>query len=273
MLTTAGLLVAAGLRPSTRLCAKSIFRGPETPTREARAANAALAEAGELLNSGDGEAAVHALVMHADALLACDGATLSALCGDDVALAELTSDVLEAVSEEALDLDHERKTLLKKLIQAAQTSEEEVDQVLEEAGDLLIETAFVDYLDGEAQRLAAASDAEARLLELLDALRFRVIQSLGMQIFGAGAEALKRVLSIEDAAMREEAFRNALESCDVDAQCDSAGILAALDETLRDVTLRGDAHEDLVEALQGLAEIAAEYDFGYSEPADDDESR
>ena len=57
--------------------------------------------------------------MHADALLACDGATLSALCGDDVALAELTSDVLEAVSEEALDLDHERKTLLKKLIQAA----------------------------------------------------------------------------------------------------------------------------------------------------------
>ena len=46
--------------------------------------------------------------------------------------------------------------------------------------------------------------------------------------------------------------------------------LAALDETLRDVTLRGDAHEDLVEALQGLAEIAAEYDFGYSEPADDE---
>ena len=269
LLTTAGLL-AAGLRPSTRLCAKSIFRGPETPTREARAANAALAEAGELLNSGDGEAAVHALVMHADALLACDGATLSALCGDDVALAELTSDVLEAVSEEALDLDHERKTLLKKLIQAAQTSEEEVDQVLEEAGDLLIETAFVDYLDGEAQRLAAESDAEARLLELLDALRFRVIQSLGMQIFGAGAEALKRVLSIEDSVMREEAFRNALESCDVDAQCDSAGILAALDETLRDVTLRGDAHPDLVEALQGLAEIAAEYDFGYSEPADDE---
>ena len=70
--------------------------------------------------------------------------------------------------------------------------------------------------------------------------------------------------------IREEAFRNALESCDVDAQCDSAGILAALDETLRDVTLRGDAHEDLVEALQGLAEIAAEYDFGYSEPADDE---
>ena len=92
-------------------------------------------------------------------------------------------------------------------------------------------------------------------------------------IYGADAEALKRVLSIEDAAMREEAFRNALESCDVDAQCDSAGILAALDETLRDVTLRGDAHEDLVEALQSLAEIAAEYDFGYSEPADDDESR
>ena len=128
-------------------------------------------------------------------------------------------------------------------------------------------------MDGEAQRLAAESDAEARLLELLDALRFRVIQSLGMQIFGAGAEALKRVLSIEDSTMREEAFRNALESCDVDAQCDSAGILAALDETLRDVTLRGDAHEDLVEALQSLAEIAAEYDFGYSEPADDDESR
>jgi len=60
MLTTAGLLVAAGLRPTTRLSAKSIFRGPETPTREARAANAALAEAGELLNGGDGEAAVHA---------------------------------------------------------------------------------------------------------------------------------------------------------------------------------------------------------------------
>ena len=58
MLTTAGLLVAAGLRPTTRLSAKSIFRGPETPTREARAANAALAEAGELLNGGDGEAAV-----------------------------------------------------------------------------------------------------------------------------------------------------------------------------------------------------------------------
>ena len=176
--------------------------------------------------------------MHADALLACDGATLSALCGDDAALAELASDVLEAVSEEALDLDHERKTLLKKLIQAAQTSEEDVDRVLEEAGDLLIETAFVDYLDGEAQTLAAESDAEARLLELLDALRFRVIQSLGMQIFGAGAEALKRVLSIEDSVMREEAFRNALESCDVDAQCDSAGILAALDETCCDVTSR-----------------------------------
>ena len=269
-LLTTGLLVAAGLRPSTRLYAKKIFRGPETPTRETREANAALAEAGDLLNKGDGEAAIHALVMHADALLACDGATLSALCGDDAALAELASDVLEAVSEEALDLDHERKTLLKKLIQAAQTSEEDVDRVLEEAGDLLIETAFVDYLDGEAQRLAAESDAEARLLELLDALRFRVIQSLGMQIFGAGAEALKRVLSIEDSVMREEAFRNALESCDVDAQCDSAGILAALDETLRDVTLRGDAHEDLVEALQSLAEIAAEYDFGYSEPADDE---
>ena len=71
-----------------------------------------------------------------------------------------TRELLEAVSEEALDLDHERKTLLKKLIQAAQTSEEDVDRVLEEAGDLLIETAFVDYLDGEAQRLAAESDAE-----------------------------------------------------------------------------------------------------------------
>ena len=86
----------------------------------------------------------------------------------------------------------------------------------------------------------------------------------------AHKEALKRVLSIEDAASREEAFRNSLESCDVDAQCDSAGILAALDETMRDVTLRGDAHEDLVEALQSLAEIAAECDFGYSEPADDE---
>ena len=37
--------------------------------------------------------------------------------------------------------------------------------------------------------------------------------------------------------------------------------------------MRGDAHPDLVEALQSLAEIAAEYDFGYSEPAGDDESR
>ena len=163
LLTTAGLLVAAGLRPSTRLYAKNIFRGPETPTRETREANAALAEAGDLLNKGDGEAAIHALVMHADALLACDGATLSALCGDDAALAELASDVLEAVSEEALDLDHERKTLLKKLIQAAQTSEEDVDRVLEEAGDLLIETAFVDYLDGEAQRLAVQIVDEGRL--------------------------------------------------------------------------------------------------------------
>ena len=87
LLTSAGLLVAAGLRPSTRRYAKKIFRGPETPTRETREANAALAEAGDLLNKGDGEAAIHALVMHADALLACDGATLSALCGDDAALA------------------------------------------------------------------------------------------------------------------------------------------------------------------------------------------
>ena len=66
-LLTSGLLVAAGLRPSTRLYAKRIFRGPETPTRETREANAALAEAGDLLNKGDGEAAIHALVMHADA--------------------------------------------------------------------------------------------------------------------------------------------------------------------------------------------------------------
>ena len=102
LLTSVGLLVAAGLRPSTRLYAKRIFRGPETPTRETREANAALAEAGDLLNKGDGEAAIHALVMHADALLACDGATLSALCGDDEALAELASDVLEAVSELSL---------------------------------------------------------------------------------------------------------------------------------------------------------------------------
>ena len=261
--------VAAGLRPSTRLYAKRIFRGPETPTRETREANAALAEAGDLLNKGDGEAAIHALVMHADALLACDGATLSALCGDDEALAELASDVLEAVSEEALDLDHERKALLKKLIQAAQTSED-VDRVLEEAGDLLIETAFVDYLDGEAQSLAAESDAEARLLELLDALRFRVIQSLGHADFRGGRGGLEAPLSIEDSVMREEAFRNALESCDVDAQCDSAGILAALDETLRDVTLRGDAHEHPGGPPVGLAEIAAEHDFGYSEPVDDE---
>ena len=70
LLMSAGLLVAAGLRPSTRLYAKRIFRGPETPTRETREANAALAEAGDLLNKGDGEAAIHALVMHADALLA-----------------------------------------------------------------------------------------------------------------------------------------------------------------------------------------------------------
>ena len=53
LLTTAGLLVAAGLRPSTRLYAKRIFRGPETPTRETREANAALAEAGDLVHARD----------------------------------------------------------------------------------------------------------------------------------------------------------------------------------------------------------------------------
>jgi len=263
----AGLLATVQpLRPSTRLYAGRMPTRAETPTRETREANAALAAAGDLLKSGDGEGAIQALVMHADTLLACDGPTLAALCGGDEALAELTSDVLEAVAEEALDLDVERKGLLKQLIEAAQTSEAAVDAVLADAGDLLIETAFVDYLDGEVQRLAAEADAEGALLELLEALRFRVIQALGLQIYGAGAEALKRVLAIDDALSREDAFRNALESCDVDARCDAAGILAALDETQRDVTLRGDAHEDLVEALAGLAAIAAEYDFGYSEP-------
>lgn len=51
----------------------------------------------------------------------------------------------------------------------------------------------------------------------------------------------------------------ALSSFNMPATSTFRGILAALDETQRDVTLRGDAHEDLVEALAGLAAIAAEY--------------
>lgn len=122
------------------------------------------------------------------------------------------------------------------------------------SADEVVETAFVEYLEGEAARVEGAEAPEVALVEFLRALRMRAIQTVERGVFGPGAEALRRALAAEDAAAMTRIFSGEL------AGPDAAGLLAALAETRADLATRGDddADPDVVAALDRLHEIAAE---------------
>ena len=222
---------------------------PPATTEAMAAARAVLVDAGALLAADDAAGAARLLTRRAADLLACDGAQLDALCEEPVRT--VARAVLEAVAEEAAAVEATRRDLLQFFVGAARNSSGALDAAVSEEAETIVAVAFVDFLDAEVARVVGAEDPSQELLDFLRALRERVANEVEKQVFGAGAEALKRVLAIGDADLRRIAF---IQAIDGPARLD---VLACLEETRRDLKARDGAPADVVAALDGLAAVAA----------------
>ena len=240
----------AGRMPSPSSPSRTM---PEEVTAEMQRALEALEAAGALVAAEDAAGAARLLTARSGDLLACDGETLSALCGDDGATRELVGAVLEAVAEEAAAVEALRRDLLQHFTATAKNSSAALDAAVAAAAEDLVDSAFVDFLDGEVARVVAAEKPSQELIDFLRALRERVANELEKAVFGAGAEALKRVLAIADDDLRKIAFLQALD------EPFKLELLATLEATRSDLRQRGDdAPRDVVAALNALANVAAD---------------